>query len=165
VSVAKLLSLIRDSNWVLGPLAAAFQRPAYWADAAKALGILRLVLESVAIEAPDQLNAWIVFWTQEAVQFLPTSADRIAGLVVAAGVSVGAGIAASVPVLVNAARRIASERGSSGDPLPVAVVGVLTQLQQKMSAGDAAKTTVALFSMLEEADRQIVMRAIANPLR
>ena len=165
VSVAKLLSLIRESNWTLGPLAATFQRPAFWADSARALGILRLVLESVASEAPDQLNAWTIFWTREAVHFLPTNADRIAGLAVATGVSVGAGIAASVPVLVNAARQIVSESGSSSDPLPIAVAGVLAQLQQKMSAGDAAKTTAALFSTLDESDRQIVTKAIADPHR
>jgi len=165
VSVAKLLSLIRESRWVLGPLAATFQRPAFWADSAKALGILRLVLESVASDAPEKLNAWTIFWTREAVHSLPTSADRIAGLVVATGVAVGVGIAASVPDLVNAARQIVSERGSSGDPLPIAVAGLLSQLEQKMSAGDAARTTAAVFSTVNESDRQIVTKAIADPHR
>jgi hypothetical protein len=165
VSVAKLLSLIRDSSWVLGPLAASFQRPAFWSDSSKSLGIVRLVLESVATGARDQLNAWILFWTREAVHSLPANAERIAGLIVATGVSMGAGIAASVPILIDGARRIVSDSGSGGDPLPIAVSGVLTQLQQRMSSSDAAKTTAALFSSLDDADRQIVTKVIADPGR
>ncbi len=165
ISIANLLSMLRSAGWPLGPLAAPFQRPAFWVNAATALDVTRLVLRSVVADSRDLFSGWLVLFMSESARYLSVSGDRAVGLVLAAGLEEAGLPPVELPDLVVAARELATQRQSPGDPLVVAARVLLETWEVRMAPADAAAAVTATFAALADVDRRLVTQMIADPDR